>query len=225
VTQSAGRSDVEILKTNQVLDEIIEARRSVRAFTTERPPRDDIELIIRAGMAAPYPAIAVGGRDDFRRFFVFQSGTPSMERAAELMKDRARLALEGLRRETEARPALKGRAQPFLDRLEAANQRGIFPLGLPPYFIVVAELRGIPLSARESLAHTLQNMWLKTTALGLGFQLISLTEQMSDDPGFLGLLGLAIGEFELNGCAVGYPRSLPPATSRPDPLKLTRWMA
>ena len=51
----------------------------------------------------------------------------------------------------------------------------------------------------------MENMWLKATALGLGFQLVSVTSQMSPDPEFCGVLGIPAGEWELMGCAIGYP--------------------
>jgi len=50
-----------------------------------------------------------------------------------------------------------------------------------PYYIVVAERSGIPPAEQQSLAHCLENMWLKATALGLGFQLVSVTAQMGRD--------------------------------------------
>lgn len=50
-------------------------------------------------------------------------------------------------------------------------------------------------------------MWLTATDLGLGFQLISATKTLSDNDDFLKLLGLKKGEYSLDGCAVGYPKS------------------
>ena len=81
-----------------------------------------------------------------------------------------------------------------------------------------------PPAEHESLAHVLENMWLKATALNLGFQLISLTSQMAEDDELMKLLGLPIKKFALNGCALGYPAITPSATPRPDSLKATRWM-
>jgi nitroreductase len=48
-------------------------------------------------------------------------------------------------------------------------------------------------------------MWLKATALGLGFQLVSATAQMDDNPEFCSALGINPAEWALNGCAIGYP--------------------
>ncbi len=49
------------------------------------------------------------------------------------------------------------------------GDKGIPGVSTAPYFIIIAELRGIPPAEQESLAHVLENMWLKTTALNLGF--------------------------------------------------------
>jgi hypothetical protein len=49
-------------------------------------------------------------------------------------------------------------------------------------------------------------MWLKATALGLGFQLLSVTKTLSENHRFLELLNLEFGQFLLNGCAIGYPQ-------------------
>ncbi len=46
-------------------------------------------------------------------------------------------------------------------------------IGSAPYFIVGAEKKGFPAVEQQFLAHCLENMWLKATALGLGFQLVS----------------------------------------------------
>jgi hypothetical protein len=76
-------------EANKVLDEIIEARRSIRAFAKEGPPRETVEQLIKAGCLAPYAALAVAGRADFRRFFVLERGTPARHEAARLVQLRA----------------------------------------------------------------------------------------------------------------------------------------
>lgn len=48
-------------------------------------------------------------------------------------------------------------------------------VGPAPEFIVVAEKKGFPEVEQQSLAHCLENMWLKANALDLGFQLVSST--------------------------------------------------
>jgi hypothetical protein len=62
------------------------------------------------------------------------------------------------------------------------------------------------------------------TALGLGMHLVSVTSMMSDDPAFCHILGLPVGEFALNGCAIGVPAQVPEAPPLPDLASLTRWL-
>ena len=110
------------------------------------------------------------------------------------------------------------------ERIKSLAEKGHPSLRNAPYFIVVAEKHGIPPAALQSLAHCLQNMWLKATALGLAFQLISATESMSEDPGFMRLLGLPAGRFLLDGCAVGFPAAVPALPARPDAADITTWL-
>lgn len=216
--------EISVDERNHIFDEIVKSRRSIRAFNEEKPPKELIKQIIEAGMLAPYAAAAVGDRNDFRRFFVFEKGQESTKTAARLMKDKAADGVEHFQKLIAQRPSLKPKFQPFLMRLQMVMDKGVPGVETAPYFIVVAELRGIPPAEQESLAHILENMWLKTTALNLGFQLISLTSQMAEDEGFMELLGLPNKKFALNGCAIGYPAINPAGTSRPDTRKATTWM-
>jgi hypothetical protein len=67
-------------------------------------------------------------------------------------------------------------------------------------------------------------MWLKSTALGLGFQLLSITAQMADEKGFCDLLNIQFGEFALDGCVIGYTEKLPPPVKRQQIDEVTRWI-
>jgi nitroreductase len=209
---------------NESLDEIIKLRHSVRVFKEDEPPKEFIEDIIKAGMLAPYAKAAVGGKKDFRRFFIFKKDGSSTRIAAQLMKKKAREGIEHFGKIVAGRPNLKPKFQPFTQRLQMVVDKGVPGLETAPYFIVAAELRGVPPVEQESLAHVLENMWLKATALGLGFQLVSLTSQMADNEEFMDLLGLPNNKFALNGCAVGYPAVEVEITARPDIGDTTRWM-
>ncbi|MGD0783982.1 MAG: nitroreductase, partial [Candidatus Aminicenantales bacterium] len=70
-----------------------------------------------------------------------------------------------------------------------------------------------------------ENMWLKATALGLGFHLVSATAMLADDPRFWALSGLPSGAYEINGCAVGVPASALPAKPRPTLAEATIWLS
>ena len=211
-------------KCNQLFDEIVRSRHSIRAFKDEKPPKEWIEDIIEAGMLAPYAAAAVGDTIEFRRFFVFERDTISIKTLSSQMKNKAADGVQHFESLIDEKPFMKSKLQPFLNRLEMVVEKGVPGVDTAPYLIIVAELSGIPPAEHESLAHVLENMWLKATALDLGFQLISLTSQMAEEDELMKLLGLPIKKFALNGCAIGYPAITPSATPRPDSLKATRWM-
>lgn len=204
-------------------DEIIESRRSIRAFKKDIPPKDAIIAIIRAGLFAPYAGAALG-QGDFRRFVVIRNGGQTMEKVGGLMQRQMQAMFEKLNLEMQRNPAMKSRAQNFVKRLEAVSREDVPGVGTAPYFIVVAERKGFPPVEQQSLAHCLQNMWLEATALGLGFHLVSATAEMAKDKEFCDLLGIPFGEFEINGCVVGYPLKKLPSAKRQDVEEVTKWL-
>lgn len=208
---------------NNMFDEIIKSRRSVRFFKDEFPSKEFIKDILNAGMMAPYAAQAVGENEDFRRFFVFENGSESMEIAANLMGKKAEEGLNHFKRMITEKPFLKNKVQPFMDKLQMIVDKGVLGVGTAPYFIVVAELRGVPPVEQESIAHCLENMWLKATALQLGFHLVSLTSQMAEEEEFMKLLDIPVGKYGINGCAIGYPAMKAPSVPRPNITKVTKW--
>src|SRR5665647_302111 len=70
---------------------------------------------------------------------------------------------------------LRAQAGWFVNRLGCSIRLRRFPVGTAPEFIVVSEKKGFPAVEQQSLAHCLENMWLKATSLDLGFQLVSST--------------------------------------------------
>ena len=62
------------------------------------------------------------------------------------------------------------------------------------------------------------------TALGLGFQLVSAVQTMGESREFMELAGIPYGEFEVDGCAVGYPDQEPAERSMVEPAQLTKWL-
>src|SRR5664280_1998331 len=88
-------------------------------------------------------------------------------------------------------PQLREKSIGFSNRLAMIKKIGKVPgIGTAPYFIIVAEKKGFPAVEQQALAHCLENMWLKATALGLGFQLVSITAQMTDNPAFCKILDI-----------------------------------
>ncbi|MFA4849670.1 MAG: nitroreductase family protein [Methanoregula sp.] len=215
-----------IEQKNVCLDQILADRRSYRMFTAELPKEDDIRRIIHAGLLAPYAAAAVGGsKDYFRRFFVMKKGSQSLNAAIPLVMNQVQVMAQGLEKEMETNPALRQKAVMFVQRLGMIRKAGRVPgVGTAPYYIVVAERKGFPPVELQSLAHCLENMWLKATALELGFQLVSITSQMSGNAEFCKILGIPPGEWELMGCAVGYPADELSPSIRPPVEDVTRWL-
>jgi nitroreductase len=179
------------------LDVIVRARRSVRAFSSTPPSQEAVEAIIQAGLLAPFGAFAVAGKPDWRKIFVVRNSSAAMEAAARILKSRIAKQADELEK--------KVGSVPFVQNLKRIGQQGVPGVGSAPYFIVVGERKGMPPVAAQSLSYCLQNMWLKATSLGIGLQLISATMQMDSDPEFCRLLNIPVGEYALDGCALGYP--------------------
>ena len=213
-------------KKNMFLDRILAERRSYRMFKPEFPPEDAIRRIIHAGLLAPFAAAAVGNSTDyFRRFFVMKIGSKSMNAASPLVFEQIRVMAGTVKKEMEKNPEIRKMAGSFAQRLDAIQKMGRVPgIGTAPYYIVVAERKGYPPVELQSLAHCMENMWLKATALGLGFHLVSVTSEMSKSPEFCRILGISPGEWELMGCAIGYPHDELSPSIRPPVDEVTTWL-
>jgi nitroreductase len=214
------------IQKNVFLDQVLAERRSHRMFMPEVPGEDEVRRIIHAGLLAPFAAAAVGNSHDyFRRFFVLRQGSASMNAAASLVMGEITKMSEELEHAMKNDASLRAKAAGFVRRLAMFRDKGyVAGIGTAPYYIVVAERRGFPPVELQSLAHCLENMWLKATALGLGFQLVSVTSRMSDNPAFCTMLGIPPGEWELMGCAVGYPADEFSPSIRPPVEDVTVWL-
>ncbi len=208
---------------NQALDEIIAARRSIRSFKQDAPPRAMIEAVLQAGLLAPFAGLAVGSRKDYRRFVVIPRDSEASVTAAEIAKRQVNVMLGGLRQKMQQDASFAEQAKAFARVMEMVAEHGL-PIRNAPYYIVVAELKGFPPAEAQSLAHCLENIWLKATALGLGFQLISATGEMSGNRDFCDLLGIPCGEFRLDGCLIGYPDQPPTPVERPRLVDAMTWL-
>ena len=211
---------------NVFFDQILAERRSHRVFRPEAPSEDEIRRILHAGLLAPFAAAAVGdSKDYFRRFFVMRNGSRSMKAVIPLVREQVAAMAQDIERKMEDDPVLRAKAVTFVQRLAAIRKMGAVPgVGTAPWYIVVAERKGFPPVELQSLAHCMENMWLKATALGLGFQLVSVTSQMSTDPEFCRVLGIPAGEWELMGCAIGYPADDLSPSIRPPVEDVTCWL-
>ena len=182
-----------------------------------------IEQILKAGLQAPYAAASVT-REDFRRFIVIPRESKATAQVATILKRKAESWSKQLELQMHHDEFTRQHAGPFLERLKLAGEHGLPNIGMAPYFVVVAEQRGIPAVEHLSLAHCLQNMWLKASALGLGLQLLSITQQLDTDLEFCNLIKIPVGEFAIDGCLIGYPDMKPSVPKRPDLAKVTEWI-
>ena len=70
--------------------------------------------------------------------------------------------------------------------------------------MVAAELRGARRAEKQSLAHMMENMWLKATVLNLDFMILSILESMTDNKEFCDLFRFPVGRYGFHGCVIGY---------------------
>lgn len=208
---------------NRILDEIIKSRRSIRSFKSEIPPEGNIKEIINAGMLAPYAALLVGSNRDFRRFFVIKKGE-TRNKIASIMQDQVKNVVNVIEAKSEKNPQIKAKVQGLLETLKSRAENGIPNMEDAPYFIVIAETKGPIPAEMQSIAHCLENMWLKSTALGLGFELVSATEQIAENEEFCQILGIPPKKYGINGGLIGYPTRIPQPSPHPDPEKSTKWL-
>lgn len=179
------------------LDEIVRARHSVRVFSSSSPSREDVEAIIQAGLLAPFGAFAAAGKSDFRKVFILRNSTAEMDTAASIIKNRIANKANELEK--------KVGSVPFVNNLKRIGQKGVPGVGSAPYYVVIGERKGMPPVAAQSLCYCIENMWLKATTLGIGLHLVSATMQMDSDPEFCKFLNIPVGEYALDGCALGFP--------------------
>jgi nitroreductase len=122
--------------------QVIGARRSIRSFGATAPPREAVEEILAAGLAAPYAAAMAPGAVLDRRFFVLPHGSAALQAAAVTIRAHAVKALGAVEL-----PA------PLRARLAPVAEGRILGVGTAPYYIVVAE-RASSRRSSSSRSHT-----------------------------------------------------------------------
>ncbi len=208
----------------ETFEQIIRSRRSVRSFTDEVPRIEAVKEITASAIYAPYASATGIPLSETRKVFVLKQNSEKMTEAVELLFSQLKKSSAKLDITLMLLPFLRKKMKGFAERLKAVSDSGIPSLKNAPYYIIVAEKKGFPPVEKQSLAHAMQNMWLTATHLGLGFQLISATGLMSKNDRFLELLGLPKGEYELDGCVIGFP-SKPPETAKEfDMDKFITWV-
>ena len=211
---------------NKIFDSIIAERRTHRKFTGETIPDATIMEIIHAGLHAPYAGAAVSGDTGyFRKFFVIRRDSETMKTIMPFLFHELEDMTTELEKAAARHEEFADRAGGFIKRLAMIRKTGSIPgVGNAPFYIVIAEKKGFPPVEQASLAHCLENMWLKTTALGLGFQLVSITSQMENIEEFCQIFNIRTGEWGLMGCAIGYPAEELSDSKRPEAKDVTTWL-
>lgn len=209
---------------SNVLDRIILNRRSVRLFKKEQPDKEMIEAIINAGLWGPYAGLAVSSKEDFRKFYVIPGGSDKLVKLNEIIKAFSKYILDNFEKQMQENSFVNEKGQNYHKVLERIQQTGLPGLAEAPCVIIVAEKKGMPPAEKQSLAHVIENMWLKTTSLNLGLRLISVIEGLTESKEFCELLGVNYGEYAFNGCIIGYPENEPSQGERPDLENVIKWL-
>lgn len=205
---------------NEVLDILLRTRRSIRSFTKEVPSKELIEEIIETGRLAPYAILAVAKQIDFRHFFVISNNSLQMDKIKNILVDVIKSQISANEKEAKSNITL----QSFITSLKMQVEKGVLGVGTAPYLIIVAERRGIPPIEQKSLSHVMQNMWLKSTALGLGFELVSVIGRLSDNKDFCDILGVPTGEYGFDACAIGFATTAVTKEGRAIPHPSIKWI-
>jgi len=180
--------------------------------------------ILRAAALAPFGGATGISLQDIRRIFVFAPHIPAREKAVEALYGAIRKNARILSCLLRLIPFLRRKMGAFSTRLDLISEKGIPGFERGTYYVVIAEKKGFPPVGKQSLAHAMQNMWLAATDKSLGFQLVSATGTMSKNRTFMELLGLSPGEYDLDGCLIGYPENEPEARNDKELCGIISWI-
>ncbi len=202
------------------LDEVFKARHTVRGFSPAPLEKGDVDEIIRAGLIAPFAAMAVVGREDFRKFFIIPANSPMRGKVKDIIVARFPKYVEELEKEAGHTP--------FVKMLKGGGPGMVAALLDKPCIVIAAERWGVPAIAPESISYSLENIWLKAASLKIGFQLLSVISglKLGNDEEFCQLLGIPLGEYHLDGFALGYPADKfnPAPVKYPDFESSVKWL-
>lgn len=149
---------------NSAFDVLARQRRSCRKFRQDVLDDASIRSILEAGWLAPHAGATGVALSDKRRFFVIKRECAAHTRLhalalARVKANRRRLVIAG-----RFVPGFAKRTANFMKRLDALASGGIKTLQEASVWIIVAERKGFPPAETKSIAHVLQNMWLKAKA-------------------------------------------------------------
>ena len=199
---------------NLVLDRIMEARQSCRSFSDYIPSTEEVEQVIAAGNTAPYAIASVRDVEVFRHFYVLFRGDERLGSIHGIVKEQAAAEADWLQKESETDPVVEQFGQGLIGMRRLASREGFRFLDEPPCLILLAEWRGARRAEKQDHAHTIQNMWLKATALNLDMIIVSLFEGLTDNEQFCSMLGLPVGQYGFHGCVLGRKAADSPRAGR-----------
>ena len=131
---------------------------------------------------------------------------PKMEQIDAFIRQQSQVDLDARIKEEETDPFLKENGEGVKKLWKHVAECGESTFPNPPCLIIAAEWRGARRAEHQSLAHMMQNMWIKATALNLDFQIISVTENMVNNQDFCDMLGLPVGRYGFLACVLGYAK-------------------
>lgn len=199
---------------NLTFDRIVGARRSCRKFADHLPEPELVTQVIEAGNKAPYAIASAKDVDVFRHFYVLYRGNPMIPPIHRRIRDQSGREAERIYLEMETDPVVKEYGDALANMRALVAREGVVPLENPPCLIILAEWRGARKAEKQDHAHTLENMWLKATALNMGMVIVSLFEGLTDDDEFCDMLKLPAGKYGFHACILGYPESDIPEAKR-----------
>jgi nitroreductase len=205
------------------LEDILKARRSVRALSAVPPEKVLVEKIIRAGYVAPFASIPAMGKTDFRRIAVIAAGSDAFSQIDVIVRNEFPKLLSDNKEKVDG-------SVTFMQ-----DPGGITRLlGNAPYLIVAAERkgRGFPptytVEQSISLSYCMYNMWLTAVSLKIGFKLVTtfVHLKLGNNSEFCDLMGIPCGEYAVDACAIGYPgdKFKVPNITYPDYESNTVWL-
>ena len=206
------------------LDSVIRSRRSVRIYSNETPDKEVVKKIVQSAVYAPYSRATGLPYQDIRRIFVFSQNTDAIKVARELLITEMSKISRKVNRLLFLLPFLRKKMGAFANKMKTQSNVGIPSLNEAAYYIIIAEKKGFPLMAKQSISYAMENVWLSATAAGLGFQLISETGILSNNKQFCDLLGLEKGLYQLDGCVIGVPQSSKAELKEFDFDKFVTWL-
>lgn len=207
---------------NEIFDQVINARRTCRAFSDQAPSREDVEAVVESGRRAPYASVSARDVEVFRHFYVLFGDNPLLPQIDTLIRSQSQADLDNLLAKKDSDPILAEYSHGVERLWGRAAEHGLPGFASTPCLIVMAEWRGARRAERESLSHALQNMLLKATALNLGAKPVSILQSMDYNEEFCKLFNLPVGQYGFLGCALGHRKNDAPPSP---PLKSeTHWL-